>query len=152
MRASTFVAELIQADAKELIVPVVGGSRGITILPLLSQVAGTEKLTQEQKEMVTDRIQCGGDEVVKAKAGAGSATLSMAFAGARFALNVIKAISGEKGIIEYAYVNVDGLADKSCKNEIKEITGEELSYFSVPVELGPGGVSQGPPHWRYFQL
>lgn len=35
-------------------------------------------------------IQFGGDEVVKAKDGTGSATLSMAFAGFRFAESVIK--------------------------------------------------------------
>lgn len=38
-------------------------------------------------------IQFGGDEVVKAKDGAGSATLSMAFAGFRFAESVIKICS-----------------------------------------------------------
>jgi malate dehydrogenase len=39
--------------------------------------------TREAKK--SNRIQFGGDEVVKAKDGAGSATLSMAMAGARFA-------------------------------------------------------------------
>merc|ERR1712187_1028425 len=36
------------------------------------------------RDELVNRIQFGGDEVVKAKDGAGSATLSMAFAGARF--------------------------------------------------------------------
>ena len=43
------------------------------------------------KHTLTPRIQFGGDEVVKAKDGAGSATLSMAYAGARFVENVVKA-------------------------------------------------------------
>ena len=36
-------------------------------------------LLQTELEALTKRIQFGGDEVVKAKAGAGSATLSMAY-------------------------------------------------------------------------
>ena len=40
------------------------------------------------------RVQFGGDEVVKAKNGAGSATLSMAYAGYRFADYVISSLTG----------------------------------------------------------
>lgn len=50
------------------------------------------------------KFQDAGTEVVKAKAGAGSATLSMAFAGARFAFSMIKAMNGEQGVVECAYV------------------------------------------------
>jgi malate dehydrogenase len=39
---------------------------------------------------MTERIQDAGTEVVKAKAGAGSATLSMAYAAARFTDSMIK--------------------------------------------------------------
>ena len=46
-------------------------------------------------------VQFGGDEVVKAKDGAGSATLSMAFAGARFAISVLEAAAG-KARTEYS--------------------------------------------------
>lgn len=48
--------------------------------------------------------QDAGTEVVKAKAGAGSATLSMAYAGARFAFSMIRALNGEPGVVECAYV------------------------------------------------
>lgn len=48
--------------------------------------------------------QDAGTEVVKAKAGAGSATLSMAYAGARFAFSMIRALNGEAGVVECAYV------------------------------------------------
>jgi malate/lactate dehydrogenase len=44
---------------------------------------------------LTDRIQNGGTEVVNAKAGAGSATLSMAKAGAQFTSSLVKALNGE---------------------------------------------------------
>lgn len=53
----------------------------MTIVPLLSQSEVGAKVQQggtEWAELVK-RIQFGGDEVVKAKDGAGSATLSMAY-------------------------------------------------------------------------
>ena len=57
-------------------VPVIGGHSGTTILPLLSQVEGVEFTEQEINDL-THRIQNAGTEVVEAKAGGGSATLSM---------------------------------------------------------------------------
>ncbi|RCH81434.1 hypothetical protein CU098_007495, partial [Rhizopus stolonifer] len=141
VRASTFVSELIGASASTLRVPVVGGHSGVTILPLLSQVEGTDKLSQEQIEQVTYRIQFGGDEVVKAKDGAGSATLSMAYAGARFALNIAEAVvAGKKGIVECTYIDLE--ADK--EGVAKSYVGD-LEYFSLPVELGPQGVERVLP-------
>ena len=56
---------------------------------------------------MTDRIQNAGTEVVNAKAGAGSATLSMAYAGARFVNNLLRAMNGEEGITECAMVSSD---------------------------------------------
>jgi malate dehydrogenase len=140
VRASTFVSELIGTDPAKLKVPVVGGHSGVTILPLLSQVSGTEKLSQEQVEQVTNRIQFGGDEVVKAKAGTGSATLSMAFAGARFTLAVLDAIQGKTGVVECTYVNLE--ADPEGGKAIKQVVGDDVAYFSAQVELGKEGVSK----------
>lgn len=50
------------------------------------------------------RIQDAGTEVVNAKAGAGSATLSMAWAAARFVEACLRAMNGEGGIVECSYV------------------------------------------------
>lgn len=82
VRASTFVtASLgIPNDAPKYSVPVVGGHSGTTIVPLLSQSEPKvdDKLlnNKEELEKLVNRIQFGGDEVVKAKDGAGSATVS----------------------------------------------------------------------------
>ena len=79
-------------------------------------------------------VQFGGDEVVKAKDGAGSATLSMAYAGYRFAERVIQAVKGKSGIVEPTFVYLPGIQGGDA---IAKETGCE--YFSVPVELGPKG-------------
>ncbi|KAL1934844.1 hypothetical protein VTP01DRAFT_7026 [Rhizomucor pusillus] len=129
VRASRFVSEVKGKDPKDVKVTVVGGHSGVTIVPLLSQT-GFE-FTKEELDALTHRIQFGGDEVVKAKDGTGSATLSMAFAGARFANSVLEAtVGGKKGVIEPSFVQSD-----LFKNE-------GVEYFSSNIELGPEGVEK----------
>src|SRR5688572_14469976 len=59
VRASTFVSSISDTDPRETRVPVVGGHSGVTIIPLLSQVSPSHKLTQEQIASLTNRIQFG---------------------------------------------------------------------------------------------
>lgn len=139
VRASRFSSEANSSIAPSTRVTVIGGHSGTTIVPLLSQLpnnfVGT--LSKEELEKLTFRIQFGGDEVVKAKDGAGSATLSMAFAGARFALTVLQAtVGGKTGLVESTYVNLT--ADEEATQEFKAKTG--LDYFAQDVEFGPEGV------------
>jgi malate dehydrogenase len=147
VRASTFVAEVVGdlSLAPQITVPVIGGHSGVTIIPLLSQSSHAlpANVTQDSIEKLTNRIQFGGDEVVKAKDGAGSATLSMAYAGAEFAEKVIRATKGEKGIIAPSYVNL--AADPAATASITQEIGAELDYFSVRVELGANGVEKLHP-------
>lgn len=89
VRANTFVAVNQNMDPTKLSVPVIGGHAGTTILPLLSQVKGA-KFTDADIEALTHRIQFGGDEVVKAKEGTGSATLSMV---KNFSLTVVLCVT-----------------------------------------------------------
>lgn len=85
VRAETFVAEIAgKSNPQELTVPVVGGHSGETILPLFSQVTPSVTIPDDKYDALVNRVQFGGDEVVKAKDGAGSATLSMAYAGYRY--------------------------------------------------------------------
>ena len=136
VRSNTFVAEAKGLDVTKTSVHVVGGHSGVTILPLLSKVSSctcssvclwwemrvncysllqvkpTASFTDDELKKLTERIQNAGTEVVNAKAGAvswtvttvcvhtvhtslvltpqGSATLSMAYAGARFLFKVRK--------------------------------------------------------------
>lgn len=86
VRAETFVAEIAgKASPQELTVPVIGGHSGETIVPLFSQIQPSGITIPDDKyDALVNRVQFGGDEVVKAKDGAGSATLSMAYAGYRY--------------------------------------------------------------------
>ncbi|KAJ8475284.1 hypothetical protein ONZ45_g15661 [Pleurotus djamor] len=147
VRASTFVAEILGdlSLAPSVVVPVVGGHSGVTIVPLLSQSSHPlpSSLTSDQQSALVNRIQFGGDEVVKAKDGAGSATLSMAYAGAEFAAKIIKALGGEKGIVAPSYVNL--AADPAGAAELTKELGTELEYFSSNVELSAEGVAKISP-------
>lgn len=104
LRSETFLGEELGLSKAYTQVPVIGGHSGTTILPLLSKVVGSEVISEERIDALTKRIQNAGTEVVEAKAGAGSATLSMAAAGARFALKVVRGLLGEPGVTEYGYV------------------------------------------------
>jgi malate dehydrogenase len=106
------------------------------IVPLLSQSSHPlpSNLSKESYDALINRIQFGGDEVVKAKNGGGSATLSMAYAGAEFASKILRAMTGEKGIVAPSYVSV--AADPAGGVVLTKELGEEFGFFSSNVELG----------------
>ncbi|XP_025778976.1 malate dehydrogenase, mitochondrial isoform X2 [Puma concolor] len=114
-------------DPARVNVPVIGGHAGKTIIPLISQCTPKVDLPQDQLTAVTGRIQEAGTEVVKAKAGAGSATLSMAYAGARFVFSLVDAINGKEGVVECSFV-------KSQETD--------CPYFSTPLLLGKKGIEK----------
>ena len=125
IRSNTFVAEAKGVNPEDVEVPVIGGHSGVTILPLLSQ-SGFD-FTDEEITSMTTRIQNAGTEVVEAKAGGGSATLSMGQAAARFGLSLVRALNGEDNVVECAYI--EGLGDKA-------------RFFAQPVLLGKNGVEK----------
>lgn len=129
VRASRFLASVTGSSPSDCDVPVVGGHSGPTIVPLLSQVRGSaaaqaKGLQGETYDKLVNRIQFGGDEVVKAKDGAGSATLSMAYAGAKFTHLLLRGLNGEKGVVTPTFVKSPLFADKG------------IDFFSSLVELG----------------
>merc|ERR1719199_8840 len=103
-RARTFVSNSKGLDVNKTNVPVVGGHAGTTIVPLLSQATPAVTFIDAERDALTHRIAFGGDEVVKAKDGAGSATLSMGFTGAQFADRVMAGLSGESGVVECTFI------------------------------------------------
>ncbi|KKA27155.1 hypothetical protein TD95_000371 [Thielaviopsis punctulata] len=137
VRAETFVSEITGVAKSDLTVPVIGGHSGETIVPLFSKVTPSVTIPDSKYDDLVKRVQFGGDEVVKAKNGAGSATLSMAYAGFRFAEKVLRAAAGEKGLVEPSFVYLPGIPGGA---EIAKKTG--CDYFSAPVELGPNGAEK----------
>ncbi|MEE6513719.1 hypothetical protein FKM82_021509 [Ascaphus truei] len=127
VRANTFVAELKGLDPARVNIPVIGGHAGKTIIPVISQSTPKMEFTQEQLDALIPRIQDAGTEVVKAKAGAGSATLSMAYAGARFVFSLLDAMNGKEGVIECSFVRSEET---------------ESPYFSTPLLLGKNGIEK----------
>lgn len=127
VRASTFIAEAKDLAVQSVNLPIIGGHSGVTIIPLISQCTPPVSFPQEVREKLTVRIQNAGTEVVEAKAGAGSATLSMAYAAAKFAENLIEAMGGADGKVECAYVASDLTRAK---------------YFATPLLLGKNGIEQ----------
>lgn len=128
VRAKTFYAGKAKVPVAEVNVPVVGGHAGITILPLFSQATPkSNNLSDEEIVALTKRTQDGGTEVVEAKAGKGSATLSMAYAGAVFADACLKGLNGVPNVVECSFVQ-------------SSIT--ELPFFASKVRLGKNGVEE----------
>jgi len=130
VRASRFVSEIKGTDPKDENITVIGGHSGVTIVPLFSQSSHPDLSSNDK---LVNRVQFGGDEVVKAKDGAGSATLSMAMAGARMAESILRAVQGEKGVVEPAFVDSPLYKDQG------------IEFFSSKVELGPEGVANVLP-------
>merc|ERR1719436_1295383 len=114
---------------RDINVPVIGGHAGITIMPVFSQdpiaaiIDASKMLPVAQLDK---RIQDAGTEVVNAKGGKGSATLSMAYAGARFASSVLSGLAGEP-TVECAYL-------------MSNVT--DLPYFTSKVRFGKKGVEE----------
>ncbi|XP_073144040.1 malate dehydrogenase, chloroplastic-like [Henckelia pumila] len=125
VRANTFVAEKKKLKLVDVDVPVIGGHSGITILPLLSKTKPGTTFTDKEVEELTVRIQNAGTEVVDAKAGAGSATLSMAYAAARFVESSLRALDGDSDVYECSFI---------------ESNLTELPFFASRVKIGKDGV------------
>merc|ERR1712013_200131 len=127
VRSNEFIGALKGINPQEVNCPVVGGHAGVTIMPLISQCSPAVSFDADTLKALTVRIQDAGTEVVKAKDGAGSATLSMAYAAARFTDSLIKGMKGVEGVTECAYVESD-------------VT--EAKYFATPLVLGPNGIEK----------
>lgn len=132
IRANRFVNNERAPFPNQASVPVVGGHSDITIVPLFSQLYGPSVSESAARlNEIAVRVQNAGTEVVKAKAGAGSATLSMAYAGATFALTVVDALTGKRNPLVYSYVDTAGT--------------QPVSFLAIPLLLGTTGIVKRYP-------
>ncbi|RLV85645.1 Malate dehydrogenase cytoplasmic [Meyerozyma sp. JA9] len=143
VRANTFISQLYPKETKptDFNINVIGGHSGETIVPLYSlgnSKQYLDKLSEEQQKELIHRVQFGGDEVVQAKNGAGSATLSMAYAGYKLAESILKAFD-TPNIVECTFLNLDSSIKGA--SEAKKLVGN-LDFFSLPVKLGKSGIEE----------
>eukprot|EP00758_Cryptobia_borreli_P007097 Tbor_TRINITY_DN5247_c0_g1::TRINITY_DN5247_c0_g1_i1::g.16019::m.16019/K00026/MDH2; malate dehydrogenase len=140
-----FRAPYVICDLTVPTVPVVGGHCENSIVPLFSQVSAGPLLSDEDMIKLTERVRKSGTEVVKAKAGNGSATLSMAYSGARFVMQVVAGMNGDCSIA-YAYV------DTSCSSMFTPSRAtmpkgtsklpKLPSFLAIPILIGKKGIEQ----------
>ncbi|AGO11617.1 AaceriADL164Cp [[Ashbya] aceris (nom. inval.)] len=155
VRASAFVRSLGELGNEVPAVPVIGGHSGETILPLFAPVQQRLQFSLEQRKKLTHRVQYGGDEIVAAKKGAGSATLSMAYAAyvvaERFA-NL--ALGNVSEIQETLYVSLYDRENKPIAEGAAELLSHigDISYFAVPVKISADAGVTSIEHEVWQQL
>merc|ERR1712178_74899 len=130
VRANKFVGEITGKNPGFINIPVIGGHAGTTIMPVFSQDKVARTIEAEKIPDLDKRVQDAGTEVVNAKDGKGSATLSMAYAGARMGRAVLAGLTGEDRT-ECAYVKTD--------------IEKDMNFFSSKVTFGTSGVQTVHP-------
>merc|ERR1719299_309581 len=98
VRANKFVGEVTGKNPNFVRIPVVGGHAGVTILPLFSQDKAAASIDAAKIPDLDKKVQDAGTEVVNAKGGKGSATLSMAYAGARLGKAILAGLAGRRRV------------------------------------------------------
>ncbi|TID13259.1 hypothetical protein CANINC_004945 [Pichia inconspicua] len=147
LRLEQFLAGVIgnvKPDELRGSVYAIGGHSGDSIVPIIDKWA--KSLPNDVYDALVYRVRFGGDEVVKAKDGKGSATLSMATAANRFVESIVTAIVANKEVTEIAFVKIDELP--ATADKIPAIVRNKTQYFSVPITLSSNGVEniQFPDH------
>ncbi|AWU74695.1 uncharacterized protein C5L36_0A12710 [Pichia kudriavzevii] len=156
VRSNTFLSELIDGkNPQHFDVTVVGGHSGNSIVPLFSLVKAAENLDDEIIDALIHRVQYGGDEVVEAKSGAGSATLSMAYAANKFFNILLNGYLGLKKTMISSYVFLDDSINgvpQLKENLSKLLKGSEVelpTYLAVPMTYGKEGIEQVFYDWVF---
>merc|ERR1712151_770337 len=101
-----------------------------TIMPVFSQDKYAKQIPSSEIPALDEHVQNAGTDVVNAKAGKGSATLSMAYAGARLGKAVLAGLNGTPKT-ECAYVLSDVMPG--------------VPYFTSKVTFGKNGVEKVHP-------
>ncbi|CCD26171.2 malate dehydrogenase MDH2 NDAI_0G03940 [Naumovozyma dairenensis CBS 421] len=150
VRAKTFLHEVtIDADITPRSndmpdVPVIGGHSGETIMPLFSQSRSYKSLDKDQLAYLIHRVQYGGDEVVKAKNGLGSATLSMAHAGFKVVNKFVSLLLGNvseiHGICYVSLLDSEGHPTAMGMEKLLPLI-DNCAFFSIPMTITKKGVT-----------
>ncbi|KAH9599010.1 Lactate/malate dehydrogenase [Trypanosoma melophagium] len=148
VRARTLVAQELQMNPYDVNIPVVGGRGGLTACPLIAQTG--LRIPHERIMRLSERLQSYGAPIPDNNSNetilkdgqkteesknnnfdldvAPPVGLSLAYAAMEWYVSVLKAMRGDRGIIECTYV--------------ESTMRKETPFFSSRVELGEEGVSQ----------
>ncbi|CEP62403.1 malate dehydrogenase MDH2 LALA0_S05e04874g [Lachancea lanzarotensis] len=161
VRASTFLHAALGCGPSDRVrVPVVGGHSGHTIVPLFTQAsqsgaqdhklrAKVLALSPEVLEQLVHRVQFGGDEVVKAKNGTGSATLSMAYAAAQVAQAFAELLLDLRpDLQDTLYANIGAFSNTDVAKQVTKITNG-LAYVSLPLTITKDGIQAIDLQWAH---
>lgn len=157
VRASTFVNDFVDNATTDMpFVPVIGGHSGETILPVFSSTRfngidfSAYNLLDDDIKMqkLVHRVQYGGDEIVQAKDGMGSATLSMAYSAFLVSERFVSVLTGSQqecqGIFYTTLLKKDSCAIAPGAEKVMELT-DNTSYFSMPCTVTKDGLSSIDP-------
>lgn len=153
VRSEVFLRELLHkkgiTDRDEELrssLRVLGGSCGRSIVPVIVNSGLKELLSCEEYFAFVEHVQHGDEEVVAAKGGRGSATLSMAYAGNRFVSKLVDEMGSGgvgagagAGAGESAYVRVNKELLSRSGAAAQWLAGVE--YFALPMSVDAAGVA-----------
>lgn len=137
MRANALAARISGLAPEQVNVPVIGGHSDKTIIPVLSHIQPPAAFSDQELVDITDGVQTASENLVKMKRGS-TLSMSAAFAVARFVVSLARAVRGERGVLECAYVRSDLYSN--------------IRYLATPLELGANGVQRNiglPPLSEY---
>lgn len=127
IRTCNLAAKHMHKEKSEMVVPVIGGHAGITIIPVVSQAKPPVHFaSHKERDAFRTSVQEAAVKVLNAKEGKGTATLSMARAAARFTNSLLRALCGHE-VVECTYVK-------------SNVTS--AAYFSNRIQIGKHGVDK----------
>uniref|UniRef100_A0A1I8JFN5 Malate dehydrogenase, mitochondrial n=1 Tax=Macrostomum lignano TaxID=282301 RepID=A0A1I8JFN5_9PLAT len=137
VRANILMAQKTGAPLDQVSVPVVGGHSSSTLVPVLSRAEPHCRLPASELLAMTRAVRGAADTVLQAKAGAGSASLSVAAAAHGFLHSLLCAMDGRQNVVESAYVESDATDGPAfCSNPL--LLGQE----GVEQNMGVGRLSE----------
>lgn len=123
-RSKSYAANALQANARHLIIPVIGGHSEESVVPLFSNLSPNfYTLDACQADMLTRLVRKSGSDVIYSKQGIDSSTIAMAWSINEFVDKMIDAIRGSQ-------------VEVNCYTANPHFG---TKFFSGPTWIGPHG-------------
>ncbi|KAJ0179436.1 hypothetical protein K1T71_005148 [Dendrolimus kikuchii] len=163
-RSRAFAANAINASARELNIPVIGGHSDETIIPLFSNLTPSHLcIDQCLADTLTRLVRKAGTDVVTQKHGHESATLAMAWSINEFVDNIIDAVNGSEVVVSSytanpnfgtrffagpTIVGADGIIQTCCNLPMNEL---ECYLLNCSIPIINKEIAQGEDFVNYIE-